>query len=352
MARRGDERTMQFIHLYREYECLRKPTSSLFKNKIARNNAYTKIQEELHLSEKEIKNKIKSLRSTYHQERNKVENSKRSEAGSNDIYKPTLIWFKEMDFINESFEYRNSIQTAVWSGRTFIPTAAEFGVALTEWRDGEDTWFSTLPLDPFCTVFQAEVALQRAIRRVKNGKNGLINIFSNFRSSLEVLTGPKTYHSLAHESGRDISEIVAEGRAVRLFCVRAHAGIAGNERADDLARRVALTKKTAVDYDRFLLSHAKKVIRAASLEEWQQRYAERSTAQTLTSHGGFAQYLFRFKLRHSPHCACDPAKTQDVLHVLEDCNMFLRERAALEAEIDVQVSGRHFPEILGDASKS
>ncbi|GBP03239.1 Glycine N-methyltransferase [Eumeta japonica] len=33
-------------------------------------------------------------------------------------------------------------------------------------------------------------------------------------------------------------------------------------------------------------------------------------AQTLTSHGGFAQYLFSFKLRDSPHCACDPAKTR------------------------------------------
>ncbi|GBP98428.1 hypothetical protein EVAR_9222_1 [Eumeta japonica] len=74
-------------------------------------------------------------------------------------------------------------------------------------------------------------------------------------------------------------------------------------------------------------------------------------AQTLTGHGGFAQYLFRFKLRDSPHCACDPAKIQDVLHVLEDCDMFLRERAALEAEIGVAVSRRHFPEILDDARK-
>ncbi|GBP51479.1 hypothetical protein EVAR_44454_1 [Eumeta japonica] len=37
--------------------------------------------------------------------------------------------------------------------------------------------------------------------------------------------------------------------------------------ADALARRAALTKKTAADYDRFPLSNAKKVIRAASLEE-------------------------------------------------------------------------------------
>lgn len=118
MARWGDEKTIQFIHLYREYECLWKPTSPLYKNKIA----YSKIQEELNLSEKEIKNKIKSLRSTYHQERNKVEGSKRSGAGYSNIYKPSLIWFKEMDFINETFEYKNSIQTAVVSTYSFVLT--------------------------------------------------------------------------------------------------------------------------------------------------------------------------------------------------------------------------------------
>ncbi|GBP39694.1 hypothetical protein EVAR_25518_1 [Eumeta japonica] len=116
--------------------------------------------------------------------------------------------------------------------------------------------------------------------------------------------------------------------------------------------------KTAAVYDRFPLSHAKKVIRVASLEEWQERYAKGSTgeiikcffprvekayrilriiemtshvAQTLTCHSRFAQYLFRFRLRDSPHCACDPVKTQNVLHVLEDCDMFLGEHAALKA---------------------
>ncbi|GBP04179.1 hypothetical protein EVAR_19129_1 [Eumeta japonica] len=183
------------------------------------------------------------------------------------------------------------------------------GAALTEWRDGRETWYSTLRLDPFCTVFQAEmVALQRAIRRVKNGKDGLVNIFSDSRSSLEA--GLCAYFGLERMP----------------------------ERADELARRAALTKKTAADYDRFPLSYAKRVIRAASLEEWQERYAEGGTgeitkcffprveqayrvlrktemtshlAQTLTGHGGFSQYLHRFKLKDSPYCACDPAKIQD-----------------------------------------
>ncbi|GBP93905.1 hypothetical protein EVAR_90905_1 [Eumeta japonica] len=192
------------------------------------------------------------------------------------------------------------------------------------------------------------VALQRTIRRVKKGKDGLVNVFRDSRSALEVLTGPKTYHPLAHEARRDISEIVAEGRAVRLFWVRTHVGIEGNERADELARRAALTKKMAANYDKFPLSYAKKVIKAVILEEWQERYAEVSTgeiakcffprveqayrvlrkiemtsqmAQTPTGHGGFAQYLHRFKLKDSPYCVCDPAKIQDVLHVLEECPM-------------------------------
>ncbi|GBP20382.1 hypothetical protein EVAR_14631_1 [Eumeta japonica] len=75
------------------------------------------------------------------------------------------------------------------------------------------------------------VALQRAIRRVKNGKDGLVSIFNDSRSSLEVLTSLKTYCPLAHENRRHISEIAVENRVLRLFWVRAHARIADNEHA-------------------------------------------------------------------------------------------------------------------------
>ncbi|GBP96413.1 Putative 115 kDa protein in type-1 retrotransposable element R1DM [Eumeta japonica] len=129
-------------------------------------------------------------------------------------------------------------------------------------------------------------------------------------------------------SRQDIRDIVAEGRKCA-YSGCGHAGTTGNERADELARNAAL--KTAADYDRYPLSYAKKVIRAASLDEWQQRYTEGGTgeitkcffprvegayrvlsrftitppiAQTLTGHGGFAQYLNRFKLKDSPYCAC------------------------------------------------
>ncbi|GBP61926.1 hypothetical protein EVAR_44982_1 [Eumeta japonica] len=123
------------------------------------------------------------------------------------------------------------------------------------------------------------VALQRVIRRVRSGEDWLVNTLSDYRSSLEVLTGPKTYPLLTHEYRRDISVIVVEGRAVRLFELEHYVGIAGNECAQELARRAALTRKTAADYDRFSMSYAKRTIRAATLEEWQERYTEESTGE-------------------------------------------------------------------------
>ncbi|GBP92213.1 Putative 115 kDa protein in type-1 retrotransposable element R1DM [Eumeta japonica] len=188
-------------------------------------------------------------------------------------------------------------------------TEGKVGAALTEWRDEMESGNSTFRLESFCTVFQAEMfALHRAIKRVKEGKDRLVNIFSDSKSSLQM-------------------------KCAYSGC----AGTTGNERADELARNAALKKKTAADYDRYPLSYAKKVIRAASLDEWQQRYTEGGTgeitkcffprvegayrvlsrftitppiAQTLTGHGGFAQYLNRFKLKDSPYCACAPDKVK------------------------------------------
>ncbi|GBP45066.1 Putative 115 kDa protein in type-1 retrotransposable element R1DM [Eumeta japonica] len=114
---------------------------------------------------------------------------------------------------------------------------------------------------------------------------------------------------------------------------------------------------------------------AASLDEWQQLYAEGSTgeitksffprvdeackvlsrvqmmpllAQTLTGHGGFAKYLNRFKLKNSPYCACVPDKVQDLLHVLEERSIFAKERAETEAGTGGRIVRQGFPNLLND----
>ncbi|GBP92257.1 hypothetical protein EVAR_68218_1 [Eumeta japonica] len=141
---------------------------------------------------------------------------------------------------------------------------------------------------------------------------------------LVVLIGPKTYHPLVYEAKRDISEIVVEDRTVRLFWVRAHVGIAGKERADELVKR------------------------AASLERLQQTMIG-FRCRVLKGHGGFAHYLYRFKLKDSPYCACDPAKEEDGLHTFEECHIFMRECEDLEIAIDR--GGGTSPEILESSTK-
>ncbi|GBP34375.1 Putative 115 kDa protein in type-1 retrotransposable element R1DM [Eumeta japonica] len=121
------------------------------------------------------------------------------------------------------------------------------------------------------------------------------------------------------ENRHDLPEIVTEDRAVCLFWA-VDAGIAGNERANELVKQAVLAKKTEADYDRFPLSYAKK-------------------------------YLCRFKLRNSLYCVYDPAKIQNVLHVLDECGMFLRKRMALKTRIDVQNTQRHFPKIMENPIK-
>ncbi|GBP78440.1 hypothetical protein EVAR_52245_1 [Eumeta japonica] len=111
-----------------------------------------------------------------------------------------------------------------------------------------------------------------------------------------MLTGPTTYNPLAHAARRDILDIVAEGRGACLGASpRGNRGKQA-ERGVRVLSRVSMTPLLA---------------------------------QTLTGHGGFAQYLHRFKLASSPYCACAD-KTQDLLHVLEECPIFLKERAETE----------------------
>jgi len=62
------------------------------------------------LTVKQIKNKIKNLRSVFHTEKKKVEASIRSGAGTADVYKPSMPWFTEMEaFIGDVEDYRASI---------------------------------------------------------------------------------------------------------------------------------------------------------------------------------------------------------------------------------------------------
>ncbi|KAL0852476.1 hypothetical protein ABMA28_000643 [Loxostege sticticalis] len=236
------------------------------------------------------------------------------------------------------------------------------GAALSIWRDGVETTVKKLKLEKYCTVFQAELlALARATRIIKETRSGgVFNIFSDSRSSLEAISRCDSLHPLVVETRKNILEATNKGITINLFWIKAHAGMQGNERADELAKAAALGLKTKPDYDGCPVSFVKRSIREDTVDEWESRYQREHTAKTtklffpsatdavrqmrkitltplltqvLTGHGGFSSYLHRFKCKESPACPCDPNVEETIEHVLVECPIYGKERYEIEMVI-------------------
>lgn len=115
-------------------------------------------------------------------------------------------------------------------------------------------------------MFQAEMtAIMRAVLFLRdNVTSG--NIISDSRSSLEAIGDPFTETIIiAAEIQQIILELGRRNIEVNLHWIKAHAGIEGNERADDLAK-AATIKKSAPAYAAFPLSFARHSIREKRLK--------------------------------------------------------------------------------------
>lgn len=99
MARKfSEDETFKLVTLYREQETLWNIRCDAYKNKQMRASALQQLQKEMGidgLTIEEIKSKIKSIRSTYYLEVDKIEKSTRSGAGGN-VYIPKVKWFEEL----------------------------------------------------------------------------------------------------------------------------------------------------------------------------------------------------------------------------------------------------------------
>ncbi|XP_025203180.1 uncharacterized protein LOC112600218 [Melanaphis sacchari] len=92
----GEDTTFKFVSEYIKHESLWNIKCLLYKNKQAKLSACNEIQKNMNIpgfGEKEIKLKIKNIRSTYSQELKKIKDSKRSGAGTDTIYVPSIKWF-------------------------------------------------------------------------------------------------------------------------------------------------------------------------------------------------------------------------------------------------------------------
>lgn len=96
-----DGLVLKFLDLYEKNECLWNPKLDEYKFKDARERALEAIVQEIetpNLTIIDIKNKIKSIRTTYKRELTTVLKSKQEVSkNGGKIYEPKLFWFKKAD---------------------------------------------------------------------------------------------------------------------------------------------------------------------------------------------------------------------------------------------------------------
>ena len=104
--------TVKFVELYREHECPWNKIKPSYRNNQMRVGALEKIVEEMGIegfTVADARQKVKSLRNTYNQQLLKIEKSRKSGMGREDVYTPSLKWFHLMDtFMRKTKEKRSS----------------------------------------------------------------------------------------------------------------------------------------------------------------------------------------------------------------------------------------------------
>lgn len=143
------------------------------------------------------------------------------------------------------------------------------GAALSIWNSDAEIATVRLSLSAYCTVYQEELlAISRATEEIVRRSEHSFGIYSDSRAALETLKNNSANHPLAIEARRNLNLAFAQSKDVSLFWVKAHVGLQGNERADQLAKDAALRSKMRPNYDRCPISYVKQEIRRESISEW------------------------------------------------------------------------------------
>ncbi|XP_064072811.1 uncharacterized protein LOC113403591 [Vanessa tameamea] len=290
----------------------------------------------------------------------------------------------QMDLEIRSLSDQNQVdQNNVQQVRIFTDGSkidGRVGAALSLWNNEVETKAVKLSLPAYCTVYQAELlAICRATGEILKSGGSSFGLYSDSRAALETVTGQWNLHPLAVEIRRNLHRALVQSKIVSLFWIKAHAGLPGNERADCLAKEAALSSRRKPDYDQVPVSFVKRNIREKTLDEWNRRYQSGGTAsvtraffpdavkaykmirnikpqgyltQMLTGHGGFSDYLFRFKCRESPSCLCDPQAVESTLHCLLECPIHQNDRFNLEQKTGVKLDKSNLPDLIDNKEHS
>ena len=216
-------------------------------------------------------------------------------------------------------------------------------------------------LPDYCSVFQAELlALKKALEfLLEKWPSISVRIYSDSLSSLMAIQDRNSDTPMVIQIQDILVQLRRLGMAVKLSWVKAHIGIDGNERADQLAKSCLTPEAEMVELEA-PLSFAKRHIRIVERINWNKDWrctkngswtrrifptVERRRragqfqldfvlTQFLSGHGKFGEYLTRFNRRDDPSCECDGF--QDPEHLLFDCPLLDDLRMDIVAECNTR----------------
>lgn len=109
-----------FLEVYRKYPLLWNIMHKDYTNKTLKEDNMKRLMSELEehsllggMDLKQVKAKIKSIKDVYRQELQKIERSKKSGCGTEEVYTPKLSWFNDASYLNEVSSTRKSTSNMV-----------------------------------------------------------------------------------------------------------------------------------------------------------------------------------------------------------------------------------------------
>ena len=211
-----------------------------------------------------------------------------------------------------------------------------------------------LKLHSACSVFQAElVAIQHALLYTSNNHSKPVHLYSDSKSSLDEICNPNSVNSIVTNIHKTLSKYHIKPK---LFWIKAHIGIIGNELADQAAKQAA-SSHVSPTYSHFPLSFVKKMAKSHSITKSAELYTNNTKGQitkawcpnaesikqllkhthhsfaltqVLTGHGYHKSYLYKYKITNDPNCPCDNIEEQTIPHLLTECPRFNSSRTSHE----------------------